>query len=266
VPEGHSIHRLARRHKKLFAGSVVTAASPQGRFAEGAALLDGRTFTGTDAWGKHLFHAYDDLWLHVHLGLYGKFRDGSLPAPEPRGALRLTLSTDTTWLELRGPTRCEVVTSEQKRSVTAKLGPDPLRPRSSPDLVLDRLARSRAPIGTLLMDQSVLSGVGNIYRAEILFRHGVSPFLPGRSLSPARWSPMWDDLATLMRAGVRTGRIVTTEPDDRERPHGRPRRIDSFYVYGRAGEPCRVCGTPVLRAEMAARNLFWCPTCQPDED
>ena len=64
------------------------------------------------------------------------------------------------------------------------------------------------------------------------------------------------------RAGVRAGRIVTTLPEDRERPAGRPRRVDSHYVYGRAGLPCRICGTPVLDAQIAARRLFWCPVCQ----
>ena len=91
MPEGHTIHRLARRHARLLVGQRVAADSPQGRFDDGARLLDGRVLDATDAWGKHLFHRYDDLWLHVHLGLYGKFRDGVLPAPEPRGALRLRL-------------------------------------------------------------------------------------------------------------------------------------------------------------------------------
>ncbi|MFL6025524.1 MAG: DNA-formamidopyrimidine glycosylase family protein, partial [Friedmanniella sp.] len=92
MPEGHTIHRLARRHAKLLGGQTVRATSPQGRFADGAALIDGRQLETTDAWGKHLFHRYGrDLWLHVHLGLYGKFTDGPLPAPAPRGALRVRL-------------------------------------------------------------------------------------------------------------------------------------------------------------------------------
>ena len=87
VPEGHTIHRLARRHARLLVGQRVAADSPQGRFEDGAAPA-GRPGAGaTDAWGKHLFHRYDDLWLHVHLGLYGKFRDGvAARPPAPRGA------------------------------------------------------------------------------------------------------------------------------------------------------------------------------------
>lgn len=86
MPEGHTIHRLAGRHQRLLAGHEVRASSPQGRFAEGAALLDGAVLRRTDAWGKHLFHRYGDgdLVPHVHLGLYGAFRDGTGEPPDPR--------------------------------------------------------------------------------------------------------------------------------------------------------------------------------------
>jgi endonuclease-8 len=265
VPEGHTIHRLARRHVKLFGGQAIRATSPQGRFADGAALIDGHTLETTDAWGKHLFHRYArDLWLHVHLGLYGKFADGPLPAPEPRGALRVRLEGDETWLDLRGPITCEVITRREKDVVTAALGPDPLRPNADPGLAAAKLARSRTALGALLMNQTVLAGVGNVYRAEILFRHGVHPYLAGRDLHPVVWLDMWEDLVRLMRHGVRTGRIVTTEPEDRERRYGPARRTDAHYVYRRTGEPCRRCGTPIAHAVMVTRNLFWCPRCQPE--
>ena len=262
MPEGHTIRRLARRHAKLLVGQRVAADSPQGRFDDGARLLDGRLLDATDAWGKHLFHRYDDLWLHVHLGLYGKFRDGVLPAPEPRGALRLRLVGAGHWLELRGPTACEVMTDAERASVLARLGPDPLRRRPDVEAFVARVLRSRAPIATLLMDQSVVAGVGNVYRAEVLFRQRLDPYRPGREHDAATLQLLWDDLVVLLRAGVRAGRIVTTLPEDRERPAGRPRRVDSHYVYGRADLSCRICGTPVLDAQIAARRLFWCPVCQ----
>lgn len=262
MPEGHTIHRLARRHATLLVGQRVAADSPQGRFDDGARLLDGRVLDATDAWGKHLFHRYDDLWLHVHLGLYGKFRDGVLPAPEPRGALRLRLVGAGHWLELRGPTACEVMTDAERASVLARLGPDPLRRRPDVEAFVARVLRSRAPIATMLMDQSVVAGVGNVYRAEVLFRQRLDPYRPGREHDAATLQLLWDDLVMLLRAGVRAGRIVTTLPEDRERPAGRPRRVDSHYVYGRADLPCRICGTPVLDAQIAARRLFWCPVCQ----
>ena len=268
MPEGHSIHRLAGRHRRLLLGRRVRASSPQGRFTEGAALLDGAELVGTDAWGKHLFHEYvgdGPLLLHVHLGLYGKFRDGTGEASEPRGALRLRLVAEGggTWLDLRGPTACELLTPAEQEALLARLGPDPLRPRTDPGPWLARVARSRAPLGTLLLDQSVVAGIGNVYRAELLFRHGLNPHLPGRDAGAEVLALAWDDLTRLMRTGVRAGRIVTTEAEHRARPVGRARRIDAHYVYGRAGLPCRVCGAGIVDATLAARRVFWCPSCQP---
>ncbi len=280
MPEGHTIHRLARRHARLFGGQTLHASSPQGRFADGAALVDGQVLVGTDAYGKHLFHRYgrdasgpggtsprasrEDLYLHVHLGLYGKFTEGHLPVPEPRGALRLRLQGDVSYLDLRGPITCEVITRGEKDAVTAALGPDPLRPNADPALALAKLGRSRTSLGALLMNQTVLAGVGNVYRAEILFRHGVHPYLAGRDLDPVVWLDMWEDLVRLMRAGVRAGKIITTDPEDRERRSGPARRVDAHYVYRRTGEPCRRCDTPIAHAVMVTRNLFWCPRCQPE--
>jgi DNA-formamidopyrimidine glycosylase len=264
VPEGHTIHRLAREHRGLLVGKPVRVTSPQGRFAAGAALLDGRVVSRVEPYGKHLWYRFDGgQLLHVHLGLYGKFAGGPLPAPEAQGALRLRLLTDERWLDLRGPTHCDLVTPAERKAVLARLGPEPLRPNADSDLAWQRIARTKTPIGQLLMNQEVLAGVGNVYRAEILYRAGLSPFRPGREVEPAVWDALWADLVMLMRAGVRTGRIVTTERADRDRRSGTPTREDSHYVYRRDGLPCRRCGTEVRTQVMAARNLFWCPVCQP---
>jgi endonuclease-8 len=266
VPEGHTIHRLARQQQDLFGGAVVRACSPQGRFADGAGLIDGRRLLRTDAYGKHLFHRYEGLAdvLHVHLGLYGKFAAGDGVPPEPRGALRLRLVGNDHWTDLRGPTACELLAPPAVETLLARLGPDPLRRGAEPDRAYARLARSRTVIAALLMDQSVLAGIGNVYRAEILYRHRLSPFRAGSTITPLEWRGLWDDLVVLMRAGVRAGRIVTTRREDRDRRSGRPTREDSFYVYRRTDQPCRICGTPVRTQELVGRNLYWCPVCQAD--
>ncbi|BCJ32069.1 Fpg/Nei family DNA glycosylase [Actinocatenispora sera] len=272
MPEGHTIHRLAREHRRLLRGVPLAVSSPQGRFAAGAARLDGATLTGTDAYGKHLYHRYrttggELLRLHVHLGLAGKFFTGSGLAPAPTGAVRLRVQASAGWLDLRGPNACELHTPADQKALYARLGADPLRPDADPDAAYRRISRSRVPVGQLLMDQSVVAGVGNIYRAEILFRHGISPYRPGHDLPADAWARLWPDLVTLMRAGVRTGRIDTVRPEHEPRAMGRPPRVDAHggevYVYRRAGQPCHVCRSEVRVAEMAARNLFWCPTCQP---
>jgi len=264
MPEGHTIHRLARDHRSLLVGRPVSVTSPQGRFAAGASLLDGRVITRIEPYGKHLWYRFDGgQLLHVHLGLYGKFAVGVLPAPEPRGALRVRLTTDESWLDLRGPTHCDLVTPAERKAVLTRLGPDPLRASADPGLAWDRIARSKTSIGQLLMDQSVLAGVGNVYRAEVLFRSGLSPFRSGRDVERDSWDGVWADLVVLMRAGVRANRIVTTERTDRDRRTGPARREDSHYVYRRDGLPCRRCGTEVRTQVLAARNVFWCPVCQP---
>jgi endonuclease-8 len=263
VPEGHTIHRLARDHKQLFGGSRVVASSPQGRFVEGAALIDGAVLTRTEAHGKHLFHSYGaGRWLHVHLGLYGKFSAGQSPAPAPIGQVRLRLANGSHFADLRGATVCELITPAEKAALHARLGADPLRRDADPRAAFARISRSRTPIGQLLMDQAVLAGVGNVYRAEVLFRHAIDPFGPGTALTIERWQAVWADLVGLMRAGVRANRIVTTERADRDRRSGPATREDSFYVYRRTDLACRCCGTPVRTAEMAGRNLYWCPSCQ----
>ena len=111
MPEGHTIHRLAREHRRLFGGAVVYAQSPQGRFAEGAERISGRLLRTVEPYGKHLLYRFEGLpeRLHVHLGLYGKFVPGKLPAPEPRGALRLRLIGQESYADLRGPTACELM-------------------------------------------------------------------------------------------------------------------------------------------------------------
>jgi endonuclease-8/formamidopyrimidine-DNA glycosylase len=267
VPEGHTLHRLARQQDALFAGRPVHVTSPQGRFAPGAALLDGRLLDEVTAYGKHLFACFGADVLHVHLGLYGGYATGTGDPPPPRGALRMRWVADGpdgagVWTDLRGPTACEVLGPPEVDRILERLGPDPLRPGADGGLAHVRVARSRTAIGALLMDQSVLAGVGNVYRAELLFRHRVSPFRPGRDVDAGLWAAIWADLVTLMRAGVRMGRIVTTLPEDRSRRGGAVRREDAHYVYRRAGLPCRVCGTEVRTEVMVGRNLHWCPLCQ----
>ena len=267
MPEGHTLYRLAREQSLLFAGRPVHVSSPQGRFEAGAALLDGRVLDEVFSYGKHLFAGFGGDTLHVHLGLYGGYTSGTGVPPPARGALRMRWEGPGpdgagVWTDLRGPTVCEVLPAPEVDRILARLGPDPLRSRADGGAAHRRIAGSRTAVGALLMDQTVLAGVGNVYRAELLFRHGVSPFRPGRGVDPDLWTRMWADLVALMRSGVRMGRIVTTRPGDRGRRRGAVQRDDAHYVYRRTGLPCRICSTEVRTELMVGRNLYWCPACQ----
>jgi endonuclease-8 len=293
MPEGHTLHRLATALDLAFAGWPVHVSSPQGRFTESAALLDGRRVDGAESWGKHLWVHFDgDDLVHVHLGLYGRFDvvHATHAVPPPVGQVRLRLvradlpdgaptgvravpgsqgrssagpqGAMNVYADLRGATACELHTPEQRKAVVARLGPDPLRGDADPELAWHRIRRSRAPIAGLLMDQTVVAGIGNVYRAELLFRHRVDPLRPGTSLRASRWTAMWEDLVVLMADGVRTGVIRTVRDEhlaDSERHDG----ARTSYVYRRAGEPCRVCGSRVRVRDLQGRNVYWCPRCQP---
>ncbi|MFI5494651.1 Fpg/Nei family DNA glycosylase [Actinoplanes sp. NPDC051859] len=268
MPEGHTIHRLAARHRELFAGRVVAVDSPQGRFAAGATLIDGRRLIDTEAYGKHLLHHFaDELSLHIHLGLYGKFADGELPLPPPVGQLRMRMSGGGHWLELRGPTACEVLEPPAVAVLRARLGQDPLRDDADPLFAYGKVRSSTKPVFALLLDQSVVAGCGLIYANEVLFRAGLAPTTPGRFVTAAGWQEMWDDLRALMKEGVARGRIDTVHTAHTPEAMRRAPRVDrhggEVYVYRRPGQPCLVCGTAVQRGSLAGRNLYWCPTCQP---
>ena len=274
MPEGHTLHRLACSVTDVFGGRRVRVGSPQGRFATGAARVDGATLVDGEAWGKHLFVRFEhERFVHVHLGLYGTFdvRADVTEVPAPIGQVRLRIVAEgagsAAYADLRGATTCDLVTTAERDAVVARSGPDPLRADADPDRSWARIRRSSAPIGTLLMDQGVVAGVGNVYRAELLFRHRIHPLRPGRTLRSGQWQAMWDDLVSLMADGVRTGTIDTVRPEHTPEAMGRPPRVDDHggevYVYRRTGQPCHVCGRAVRTDVLGGRNLFWCSRCQP---
>ena len=265
MPEGHVLHRLADDLTAEFAGRRVAVSSPQGRFASEALLLDGSTLERAGARGKHLFVEFaGDRVIHIHLGLIGTMTIG--PVRPVVGQVRLRMATKTSVADLRGPHGCRLTDPGHEAAMIARLGPDPLDPGADPGRLLDRVRLIDKPVATVLLDQGVLSGVGNVYRAEVLFRLGLDPLTPASALSAGTWRAIWGDLVTLMAEGKRLGRIDTVRPEHQPDAMGRPPRRDDHggevYVYRRTDEPCLVCGTPIRRRELAGRNLFWCPTCQ----
>lgn len=264
MPEGHTIHGLARDIGRDLAGSAVRASSPQGRFASGAAELDGVVLERMEAHGKHLFGWFDGALLHVHLGLIGKWRRRRA-GDEPVGEIRLRLAGDDRAWDLSGPMTCALVTPERHEEVVAKLGPDPLRRDADPGAFVAALARRRVPLGTALLDQAVVAGIGNVYRAELAFLCGLHPATPAHRIDPDDARVLWKVMSEQLRTGLRLGRIVTVEPSDVGA--ATPAKVpagERLYVYKRAGEPCRRCGSPIERIELAGRSTWFCPTDQPE--
>jgi endonuclease-8 len=289
MPEGHSVHRIARQFALHFLDVAVAVSSPQGRFARDAANLDGHAIVQSKAVGKQMFLEFDHgLWLRVHLGLYGAWDfageisiggDGeaslssigaprltrlrmseqekvgddleSFP-PDPIGQVRVRLLTPTAVADLRGPTACEVLAPAEVQAVIDRLGPDPLVDdiAEGEEIFTATVRKKQTAIGLLLMDQSVVSGIGNVFRAEMLFRARQNPFTPGREVREEVVRDLWRDWVRLLRLGFETGRMITMDegPD--------------YWVYQRTGEPCRICGTPIALQEIGGRNLYWCPTDQ----
>ena len=331
MPEGHSVHRIARQFARNFVGKPVAASSPQGRFAEGAALLDGRVVESVQAVGKQMFlETEGDLWLRVHLGLYGAWdfsgeilvdptiasangrmgqtnqRGTDLEAPilddagenslasigAPRktrvhvrmseatkgladegvewpppvvGQVRLRLMTDATCADLRGPTACVLQTPDEMLATVAKLGPDPLvgDVDEGEERFVAAVRRRAVPIALLLMDQAVVSGIGNVYRAELLFRAQLNPHTPGRDVPEATVRALWRDWVRLLAIGVETGQMMTMDDLSPEQYRAAmAHRDDRHWVYHRTGLPCRASGTAIVLEEIGARKLYWCPRCQ----
>jgi endonuclease-8 len=265
MPEGHTIHRAARLQAAALGSGPIAVASPQGRFNEGARLLDGSTLEGIEAVGKHLFYHWDRRpILHVHLGLFGRFSTfAGETAPEPSPNARLTMAGDAT-IHLSGPTICELLDPIQVERVKERLGPDPLDRNADPDAFVDALGRRSIPIGAALLDQSLVAGIGNVYRAELLFLEGIHPDRPAHSTSEDERRRLWARAVELMRVGEGLGRIVTMDPRDVGAGSHRSIPLRSrLYVYKRSFEPCRRCGTEITSWDVGGRRIWACVACQP---
>lgn len=257
MPEGHIVHRLARDQQPLV-GEVLAASSPQGRFAEGAGVLDGCRLDLVEAYGKHLHHrACSGSELHVHLGMQGKWIRLD-PEQPPRTQVRLRLTAAQVAWDLIAPATCRILEPGQWPALVAGLGPDPLRLDADPDEAWRRLHSYRGALGAALLDQSVVAGVGNVFRAEALFAAALHPAAPAGALDRAGFDGLWQILVQMMRQAVEDNRIITV-PDAPDRV--RLPEQESRMVYKQ--QVCRRCGTPVVTSSIGGRTAYACPVCQP---
>jgi endonuclease-8 len=185
--------------------------------------------------------------------------------PEPIGAVRVRILTDDAVADLRGPTACVVQTPEEVDAVIAKLGPDPLvdSPEVGEERFVSVVRKKPTPIALLLMDQNVMSGIGNVYRAELLFRARLEPHTPGKLVAEETLRELWRDWTYLLGVGVETGQMLTMDGlSSTDQRKALAHRDDRHWVYHREGLPCRVCGTNISMEELGGRKLYWCATDQ----
>jgi endonuclease-8 len=261
MPEGHVIHRLALDHTKWLAGERLKVTSPQGRFEDGSQLLSGRHLKSVEAHGKHLFYRFStQLILHIHLGLYGKFRLHQSPPPEPRGAVRVRFVGKARTLDLNGPNQCEILNAKQVGDSRSKLGEDPLRSDADPERVWSRIQKSKQPIGQLLLDQSIIAGIGNIYRAEILFLQKIHPSRPSCSLTRNEFDDLWKTSLRLLAVGVKYNRIISVDRDETEKSLCRLRSEERLLIYKK--DRCPLCTSKTERWLLGNRQMFACSICQ----
>lgn len=249
MPEGHLIHYYATTQQDGLLGETVVT-SPQGRFRQ-AAVLTGRRLERIEPYGKHLFYWWDHDVVHVHLGMQGLFLHHAGPAPAPRRQVRLRVARPALAVDLIAPLRCDLVTPSQRDAVVAELGPDPLRPDADPDLVEVGLRQRRSSIGAALLDQRLVSGIGNVIRAEALHAARLHPRRAANSLTHEEFATLWTQVVRIMRDAAAVGRIVTAQrPDDGDR-----------NVYKQ--QTCGTCGRPVEAFDLSGRTAYACPFDQP---
>jgi endonuclease-8 len=257
VPEGDTVWLTARRLHEALAGRVLTRSDVRvPRYA--TTDLSGRVVTGCVSRGKHLLtRVAGGVTVHTHLRMDGSWR--VRPATDritPSHRIRLILANDT-WQAVGYQLGVvEIVPTVRESTVVGHLGPDLLGPDWDPAEATRRLASQPArPVGEALLDQRNLAGIGNLYKAETLFLHGIDPWRPVGAVA---------DLGALVSTAQRLldsnkeriGQVTT----------GSLRRGEETWVYGRAGRPCRRCGTPVRSAAQGGnqdeRVTYWCPHCQ----
>ncbi|TDE57398.1 formamidopyrimidine-DNA glycolase [Nonomuraea mesophila] len=247
MPEGHLIHRHAGEQHAALSGRVVRATSPQGRFD--ARPYDGRAVTEVEAVGKHLLYHVDGApTIHVHLGMRGLFLRHADPATAPRGGTRLRLATDEVAYDLIAPIRCEPLDPQALAGLRASLGPDPLRRDAEPAEAVERLTSFRGPVGAAVLDQGVWAGIGNAWRAELLFLTGLHP--GERGIGPDAAARLWETATAYMPLGRDAGQVVSDPDAPGER-----------WVYKR--DRCRRCGAGVRTWQLASRTAYACPQDQP---
>lgn len=267
MPEGDTVYRAATVLRRALVGGTVSGFHsdvPQVVRAAARASVIGRAVSAVETKGKHLFirfgDAPDDLVLRSHLGMQGSwhiYRPGE-PWQRPERQARVVIESERYVAPCFNAPTVELRTARELAADAqlAALGPDAMSDGFDVDDAVRRLrARSDRAIGVALLDQRALAGVGNVFKSELLFLRRISPFQQVAELDDIQLRGLADEAHRQLVANRGGGTRVT-------RP-GAPRH-QTLWIYGRAGKPCRICGTTVRlqRQGDAGRTTYYCPTCQ----
>ncbi|MBN1630957.1 MAG: Fpg/Nei family DNA glycosylase [Thermoleophilia bacterium] len=262
MPEGDTVHRVARVLSAELTGQTLSEIKlhDRGEVPE----LVGCTIESVEAAGKHLLVNFSGDWtLRVHLGMHGRWLRKHVREPRPKDWTVIITTGEVAYV-CRRSYRAELVRTSALHAHPrlARLGPDLL---ADPPLIDEMVRRARLPghaereMGDVLLDQRVASGIGNVYKSEVLFEVRVHPRTKVRELSDAQLTRIFETAAALMRPNLLTRRRTTVPLPRRGQPSS-----ERLWVYGRAGKPCLECGTPIERFGQGdmARTTYFCPRCQ----
>ena len=262
MPEGDTIHRIARRMGQDLEGRTVASLSVQGvgRVPE----LSGAGIRGVEARGKHLLVHFEPGWtLRVHLGMKGRWRRTATRSAAGENRSSVHLSTDRVSWTCARAYQAELIrtTHLAAHPRLSRLGPDLLA--ATPDI--DGMVRRATfpghggrPVAVMLMDQTVSSGLGNVYKSEVLFLERVRPTTPTGLVPPSQLRRIFRTAHRLMKENLKGARRETVPLALRPSPAS-----PHLWAYGRAGDPCLRCGTPVTRIVQEGRSTYYCGECQP---
>jgi endonuclease-8 len=273
VPEGDTILRAARALNQALAGRTVTrfeSVFPRLTRIDDDTPLRGRTVERVEARGKHLLMWFSgDLVLHTHMRMHGSwhiYRPGERWR-RPHHDMRIVIETEGMHAVAFDVPVAAFATGASLARIPAlrDLGPDPLTASFAADDAVARiLSKGELDIAEALLDQSAMAGLGNIFKSEVLFAGRVNPFAKVRDLTRDDIVRLVGLAAKFLRANVRPESAGMATYGGLRRTTGRPDPGARFWVYGRAGKPCRRCGTPIARQRQGvnARSTYWCPRCQ----
>jgi formamidopyrimidine-DNA glycosylase len=234
--------------------------------AEVAAELEGERVAAVERRGKYLIVRFEsDRVLLIHLRMTGSLRHsgaGLDEDPHRRAVVRLDDGSDVAYRDVRRfGTWLVLEPGELAPYLATRVGDEPLDALFTAARLGERLAKRRAPIKAALLDQRTLAGMGNIYVDEALWRSRLNPLRPAESLDRKELQRLHKAIRATLEAGI--ARQGSTLRDYALPDGGSGSMQDEFKVYGRGGEPCDRCGTPIAKTRVGGRGTWFCPTCQP---